>query len=447
MRTQGFQLSQFSRAPQVPGNIGIVDTKSIYGSVVDALKSFEAARTAQQVQAATDAELALATEKAATEQALLTPESEARRARANLLASESAAAMPGVETAARARRAADVLSAQRAELGSLNVPKEVMAQGAQYDRMYREAEALTPEVIAAGTRARTAADTLAARKAEAGLGLVASETDLARADLRRKLAESEVLSDPVLIRRMAEGKSFTGMPASVQNYMFAQRILNDPNSTPEQIRAAQIMIKTAPTASSDPTLRAQQAFQGKRGALAGELEMALPKLEGALQTFEDKTTNFDALIDEAAKLVSPYSTGFGVLIDRLPTSEARKLAGIVESLQANLGLDALQEMRNNSPTGGALGNVTDFENRRLSSTIVSLDTGIEGADFLERLQILREERRKALQRVRTAFDRDRSTVQQFRSEIRMPSSSAPTTGSFEVGDFKVTILPPETPGR
>lgn len=452
MATQGFQLSQFERAPQVPSNIGVVDTKSIYGAVVDALKANEALRTVQQVQATTDAELTLARQKALMETGLLEPEAEARRMRANLLASEAAAGIPNVGTAARARRAADVLAAERAELGVGNVPAEVMAQGAQLGRMQREAEAITPESLYAGVRARTSADTLAARKAEAGLGLVESEAELARAELRQKLAESEILSDPELIRRRVESRSYGGMPAAVQSYIFAQRVLNDPNSTPEQLRAAQIMLRTAPTASSDPMLRAQQSFQVRRGALVGELQMALPKLEGALQTFEDQTANFDRLIDQAVQLVSPYTTGYGVLIDRLPTTDARALNGIVESLQANLGFDTLQEMRNNSPTGGALGNVTDYENRRLSATITSLDPGIDGATFLERLQILREERQKALQRMRNAFNRDRNVVEEFRSEIGMPrttsapaprATSAPPARTFNYGNFKVTILPPE----
>lgn len=89
LETSGFQLSQFERAPQIPGNIGVVDTKSIYGSVVDALKANEALRTTQAVQAATDAELALAQQKAQTEMGLLGPEAEARRAKAELLSAEA----------------------------------------------------------------------------------------------------------------------------------------------------------------------------------------------------------------------------------------------------------------------------------------------------------------------------------------------------------------------
>lgn len=194
MPTQGFQLSQFSRAPQVPGNIGVVDTKSIYGSVVDALKSFEAARTAQQVQAATDAELALATQKAATEQALLTPESEARRARANLLASEATAAMPGVDVAARAKRAADILSTATSE---------------------------------------------------SSLGLVPERTATERAELGARKTLGEVLTNRELVERQQSYKALGTAGAARQRNL---DILSDPNSAPFARQAAAIALGIEPKA-------------------------------------------------------------------------------------------------------------------------------------------------------------------------------------------------------
>lgn len=445
MATQGFQLSQFDRAPSVPSNVGVVDTKGIYGAVVDALKTNEALRTTQLAQATTDAELTLARDKARTEQSLLEPEAVSRRARANLLASEAAFAMPGVEGAARARRAQDALASQTAELAVGNLPLASMVDQAALNQRLMQAQAITPEMIAAENQARLRANQLAAGTSERGLGLLDQRAELERLDLARKMEEAKVLNDPALIRQMAQAKAYSGMPAALSTYGFAQRILADPNSTPEQIRAAQIMLKTAPTANADPTLRGQQSFQAKRGSVAAALEMTLPKLEGALESFEAKSSNFDRLIDEAAALVGPYTTGFGALLERMPASEARALATTVASLEATLGFDALQEMRANSPTGGALGNVTDFENKRLSATIASLDTGVDGATFLERLQILRNERAGALRRMRENLDRDRNSVQEFRSSIGMQSSPlVPQRGSrsFKYGDFDVTVLDP-----
>lgn len=53
-----------------------------------------------------------------------------------------------------------------------------------------------------------------------------------------------------------------------------------------------------------------------------------------------------------------------------PTYTAEKM---IQSALSNVGFDALQEMRQNSPTGGALGNVSDQEVTRLQQTLGSLD--------------------------------------------------------------------------
>lgn len=136
LETSGFQLSQFDRAPQVPGNIGVVDTKSIYGAVVDALKTNEALRTTQQVQAMNDAETALATQKARSEMGLLAPEAEARRAKAELFTAEAPyqrGLLPLGDEARRAELAANIAKnkllsqpgiAEQAVLGKILTPAE-----------------------------------------------------------------------------------------------------------------------------------------------------------------------------------------------------------------------------------------------------------------------------------------------------------------------------------
>lgn len=449
MPTQGFQLSQFERAPQVPGNIGVVDTKSIYGSVVDALKSFEAVRTAQAVQAATDAELNLATEKARTEAGLLSPEAEARRARAALLASESTAALGGVETAAGAKRAEDYLKTQRVGSELSLMPSEMLTKEAEQNRRRIEAEAVTSERLDAAARAKAAVDAYNAQRAELGMANLPAASQLEAATTRRGLAEAEVLSDPALIRRMAEAKSFTGQPAAVQTYVYAQRILNDPNSTPEQRRAAEIMIKTAPTATADPYLKGAQAYQAKRGTTVATLEAALPKIQSTLETYSAKTEQVERLIDQAAALVSGYSTGFGSLFERMPESDARKLSGLIQSIEANIGFDALTEMRANSPTGGALGNVSDFEGKRLSQTITDLDLGIDGAAFLDRLNDVRRFRRSSLERLNNALQRDQEILRGYQSEMTArptagltpPPVAAPRFAPVMIEGYKVTPVP------
>ena len=78
-------------------------------------------------------------------------------------------------------------------------------------------------------------------------------------------------------------------------------------------------------------------------------------------------------IGEAKKLTGWNTAGAGGVLKMLPMTDARELAGKVETIKANLGFDRLQEMRQNSPTGGALGAVAVQELTALQSTVASLD--------------------------------------------------------------------------
>ena len=80
-------------------------------------------------------------------------------------------------------------------------------------------------------------------------------------------------------------------------------------------------------------------------------------------------------INEAAGGVSNWTAGVGSALSAIPGTPARNLSGVVDSIKANLGFEALQEMRRNSPTGGALGQVAVQELNMLQSTVASLDRG------------------------------------------------------------------------
>lgn len=69
----------------------------------------------------------------------------------------------------------------------------------------------------------------------------------------------------------------------------------------------------------------------------------------------------------------PLATGRGALIGRLdPVSQASQIEDLVASVRGNIGVDQLQQMRNASPTGGALGNVTERQLEGLQGLLGSL---------------------------------------------------------------------------
>lgn len=78
-------------------------------------------------------------------------------------------------------------------------------------------------------------------------------------------------------------------------------------------------------------------------------------------------------VQDAKGLVGWNTAGLGGAMSVLPATEARDLAAKLQTIKANLGFDRLQQMRAESPTGGALGQVAVQELAALQATVASLD--------------------------------------------------------------------------
>ena len=63
-----------------------------------------------------------------------------------------------------------------------------------------------------------------------------------------------------------------------------------------------------------------------------------------------------------------------------------ELERTIDSIKANVAFDRLQKMRDESKTGGALGNVSNIELGLLESTIASLDSGLSTELLISNLQ-------------------------------------------------------------
>ena len=117
---------------------------------------------------------------------------------------------------------------------------------------------------------------------------------------------------------------------------------------------------------------------GKRqevvGREQGERQANAPKAAAALVAMDAKS---DIVLDTARRarqLVSDTTTGLpGTLLSAIPGTQARNLSALVDTLKANAGFNELQTMRDNSPTGGALGQVAVQELQMLQATITSLE--------------------------------------------------------------------------
>lgn len=82
------------------------------------------------------------------------------------------------------------------------------------------------------------------------------------------------------------------------------------------------------------------------------------------------------------------STGFGGLLKAVPGTDAHRLGNLLQTIKGNIGFDYLQAMREASPTGGALGQVSNQELSTLQSVFGSLEQTQGEADLKYNLQLL-----------------------------------------------------------
>lgn len=142
-----------------------------------------------------------------------------------------------------------------------------------------------------------------------------------------------------------------------------------------------------------------------------DLEKTYPARKASM---EATTGDIDAQIARARALKNnpglPYITG-GVM-GRLPSALAASTSAQadLDQLKAKAGFEALQSMRDRSPTGGALGNVSDAEGRRLESSAAALSQAQGTTYFKDKLDRYIEDLERSKKSLKNAFDMQYSGV-------------------------------------
>jgi hypothetical protein len=99
-------------------------------------------------------------------------------------------------------------------------------------------------------------------------------------------------------------------------------------------------------------------------------------------------------IDRAIKLVDtstlPTTGLVGGLLSNVGGTAARDVRALVDTVKANIGFQELSKMRQASPTGGALGQVTVRELELLQATIANLEQSQTAGQFKENLGRVKE---------------------------------------------------------
>lgn len=120
------------------------------------------------------------------------------------------------------------------------------------------------------------------------------------------------------------------------------------------------------------------------------------------------TNSMDRLEMAANELLThpglPGITGLRGAIPNIPGTAPADAQAKLEQLKSQVGFSVLQEMRNNSKTGGALGNVSDKETALLQSNLAALSNAQSYEQFQKSLRDIVAYTNGAKERLRAAYN-------------------------------------------
>ena len=154
-------------------------------------------------------------------------------------------------------------------------------------------------------------------------------------------------------------------------------------------------------------IKEAEAAGKTRGKEAAEKEFNIPKARASLTSSVDKLDNVLSKIDKALPDISEFTAGFAEsLLSKIPGTKATDLKATIDTITANLGFRELQDMRDNSPTGGALGQVSERELELLNAAKQNLENSQTPEQLKENLGDLKAQLGLSKKRIRQAFDAD-----------------------------------------
>lgn len=176
----------------------------------------------------------------------------------------------------------------------------------------------------------------------------------------------------------------------------------------------------------------------KTAELQAQKDMAFPDAQGqfeaALATIDNRLADIKRFREHpaATRVIGPldaFTPNFG---------RARGAQAIYDALVATATLDELMQMRQNSPTGGALGNVSDADIRVLRQSIGALGQDQSEEDFNDSLRIFEDRLRQTRERLIRRYKENYGY--RLGKDWQPPATSTrrkPAAGGRRVGGFTV----------
>lgn len=168
----------------------------------------------------------------------------------------------------------------------------------------------------------------------------------------------------------------------------------------------------------------------------------MPKVELSVANRQQQAGLVKQTIDDALKETGFFTTGgVGRLAAAVPGTPAYDLARRIETIKANIGFGELQRMRDESPTGGALGQVAVQELTYLQSALGNLDQAQSREELEKNLRNIRSIIER-YERIRAnAFERDYGRKPDVERLLRDPEAveqKVQAAGAAPAGPPRVT---------
>lgn len=125
------------------------------------------------------------------------------------------------------------------------------------------------------------------------------------------------------------------------------------------------------------------------------------------------------------------TAGIRGVVPNIPGSQAADAAALMNTLKSQVAFGVLQDMRNNSKTGGALGNVSDAEGKRLEANLAALEKSQSVEQLRDNLKKIIDYTQGAKDRLGKAYNLRYSTAQGSGANLNPPADvgSATATGN------------------
>jgi len=191
-----------------------------------------------------------------------------------------------------------------------------------------------------------------------------------------------------------------------------------PNQTIVQLPTGQAVFNprtgtTAPLSDRADQRAADAADAGAKAAATAtaqrqaKFESEAPKRIARAESGIAGAENVLGAIDAAMKQANGFTTGIMAGAQVIPGTPQYDLARNLDTIEANIGFDRLQQMRDTSPTGGALGQVAVQELAALQQSIRSLKQAQSGGQLRANLAVVRKRYNDYVRATRRAIEQER----------------------------------------